>query len=153
MATKRTISSRSCRLRVGIIITDEQGKPAQEELLKRVKDAVKKEGDGIAPIGHKPEVKTVSEKVINLSATLKLRESAQFELIKPKVEAALKAYIEGLPFEEDIIYHSKAIAAILDATEVTLNDSSGNVTLSKIFGQFEVAKLGTVTLKEVKAVG
>ena len=31
--------------RVGIIITDEQGKPAQEELLKRVKDAVKEEGD------------------------------------------------------------------------------------------------------------
>lgn len=125
-----------------------------------MKDAVKEEGDGIAPIGHKPEVKTVSEKVINLSATLKLRESAQFELIKPKVEAALKAYIEGLPFEEDIIYHSKAIAAILDAdlgirdaTQVMLNDSSGNVMLSKIFGQFEVAKLGTVTLKEVKAVG
>ena len=146
--------------RVGIIITDERGQPAQEELLKRVKDAVKEEGDGIAPIGHKPEVKTVSEKVINLSATLKLRESAQLELIKPKVEAALKAYIEGLPFEEDTIYHSKAIAAILDAdlgirdaTQVMLNDSSGNVMLSKIFGQFEVAKLGTVTLKEVKAVG
>ncbi len=140
--------------------TDERGQPAQEELLKRVKDAVKEEGDGIAPIGHKPEVKTVSEKVINLSATLKLRESAQFELIKPKVESALKAYIEGMPFEEDTIYHSKAIAAILDAdlgirdaTQVMLNDSSGSVILSKTFGQFEVAKLGTVTLKEVKAVG
>ena len=65
-----------------------------------------------------------------------------------------------MPFEEDTIYHSKAIAAILDAdlgirdaTQVMLNDSSGSVILSKTFGQFEVAKLGTVTLKEVKAVG
>lgn len=146
--------------RVGIIVTDEQGKPAQEELISRVREVVKEEGNGIAPIGHKPEVKTVSEKIINISASLKLRDSAQFELVKPKVISALKSYIEGLPFEEDTIYHSKAIAAILDAdlgirdaTEVTINDAVGSTTLSKTFTSFEVARLGEVNLKEVDAVG
>lgn len=145
--------------RVGIIITDEQGGPASEELIERVKDVVKEEGDGIAPIGHKPSVKTVTERNIDVTATLKLRDGAQFELIKPKVDAALKTYIEGIDFEEDTIYYSKVIAAILDAdlsirdaTNVTLDGTTSNVTLYKTFDLFQVPGVGTVTLKEAEVL-
>ena len=144
---------------VGIIITDDLGGPAGEELIERVKDVVKEEGDGIAPIGHKPSVKTVTERNIDVTATLKLRDGAQFELIKPKVEAALKTYIEETDFEEDTIYYSKVIAAILDAdlsirdaTDVTLDGTTSNVTLYKTFDLFQVPRVGTVTLKEAEAL-
>lgn len=144
---------------VGIIITDDLGDPASEELIERVKDVVKEEGDGIAPIGHKPSVKTVTERSIDVTATLKLRDGSQFELIKPKVEAALKTYIEGTDFEEDTIYYSKVIAAILDAdlsirdaTDVTLDGTTSNVTLYKTFDLFQVPRVGTVTLKEAEVL-
>lgn len=142
---------------VGIIITDDLGKPATEELLKRVKEVVKEDGNGIAPIGHKTFVSTVREKEISVAATLKLRESAQFEIIKEKVKKALEEHISSLTFEDDTLFYSKVIAAVLDAdlgirdaTEVTLNEAAQNVKLSKQFSNFEVAKLGKVELREAE---
>lgn len=145
--------------KVGIIITDNLMRPASEELLERVRKVVAIDGDGIAPIGHYPEVKTTTDRPISVAATLKLRSGAQFELIKPKVEEALRGYMESIDFEyDDTIYYSKVIAAILDAdllirdaTEVTLDDSVGNVMLNRTFSNYEVPTLGTVTLKEAAA--
>lgn len=142
---------------VGIIITDDLGQPAEEELLDRVRVQVSSQGNGIAPIGHQCTVGTVMEKTIDLEATLKLRDSAQFELVKPKVEQAVADYIAGIGFEDDTVFYSKVIAAILDAdlgirdaTDVKLNGKAANVSLLKEFDAFQVAKLGTVTLKEME---
>lgn len=142
---------------VGIVITDDLGKPATDELIERVTNVVKEDGDGIAPIGHKTYVSTIKEKAINVVATLKLRESAQFELVEEKVKKALEEHISGLSFEEDTLFYSKVIAAILDAdmgirdaTAVYLNGEAENITLNKAFGDFETAKLGTVELKEAE---
>lgn len=142
---------------VGIVITDDLGDPATDELIQRVKDVVKEEGDGIAPIGHKTYISTVKEKQVNITATLKLRESAQFEIVEEKVKQAVKAYVEGVDFEEDTLFYSKVIAAILDAdlgirdaTGVTLNGLAQNVTMYKTFGAFEVPRVGTVELKEAE---
>ena len=142
---------------VGIVITDDLGGPATSELISRVADVVKEDGDGIAPIGHKAFISTVKEKTINVAAVLKLRESAQFDIIQEKVTKALEQHISSLSFEEDTLFYSKVIAAILDAdltirdaTDVTLNGAVQNVILNKQFGDFEVARLGTVELREAE---
>ncbi len=145
---------------VGIVITDDLGKPATTELIKRVKEAVKEDGDGIAPIGHKTFVSTVKEKKIDIIATLKLRDSAQQTIVEEKVKKTLEEHINKIPFEENTIFYSKIIATILDAdlgirdaTEVTLNGAATNIILNKQFGDFEVASLGQVTLKGEKLIG
>lgn len=142
---------------VGLVITDDLGEPATDELINRVKEVVKKDGDGLAPVGHHPFVSTVKEKEINIIATLKLRESAQYELVEEKVKKALEEYISSISFEEDIVFYSKVIATILDAdmsirdvTEVTINGGTDSIILNKNFGDFQVAKLGTVDLKEAE---
>lgn len=142
---------------VGIIITDDLGQPATGDLLRRVQDVVKEDGAGIAPVGHRAIVSTVKEKPINITAALKLRESAQFNIVEEKVRAALKQHILSLKFEEDTLFYSKIIATILDAgpgirdaTDVAINGVMGNVALNKAFGDFEVAALGTVELREVQ---
>lgn len=131
--------------------------PSRITTFYRASIVVKEDGDGIAPIGHKIYVSTIKEKAINVVATLKLRESAQFELVEEKVKKALEEHISGLSFEEDTLFYSKVIAAILDAdmgirdaTAVYLNGEAENITLNKAFGDFETAKLGTVELKEAE---
>lgn len=142
---------------VGLVITDDLGGPATDELINRVKEVVKQDGDGLAPVGHHPFVSTVKEKEINIIATLKLRESAQYELVEEKVKKALEEYISSISFEEDIVFYSKVIVTILDAdmsirdvTEVTINGGTDSIILNKNFGDFQVAKLGTVDLKEAE---
>ena len=55
------------------------------------------------------------------------------------------------------MFYSKVIATILDAdmsirdvTEVTINGGTDSIILNKNFGDFQVAKLGTVDLKEAE---
>lgn len=140
---------------VGIVITDDLGGTATEELIGVVLEQIGEDGNGIAPIGHKVSVSTVTEKPINVSATLKVREGVQFDLVKEKVSTALTDFINNTDFEEDTIFISKIIATILDAdigirdaTGVTINGGSGNIVLAKTFNLFEVPVLGTVELGE-----
>ena len=141
---------------VGIIVTDTQGRPATEELLERVRKLVAMEGDGIAPIGHHPQVKTSTDRPINVTAALKLRDGVQFELVKPKVQETVAVYINSIDFElDDTIYYSKVIAAILDAdlgirdaTDVTVDGVTTNVSLTRTWAQYEVPVLGELTLTE-----
>ncbi len=123
---------------VGVIITDSEGKPATEELIKSVKEALDPEkntaeGEGVAPIGHNVTVSTVETQYVNISFTNIEYESyvEDIKAIKDAMKAKLDEYAEEINADwEDRtttkIYAAQVLARCLD-TEGILNIESAEL--------------------------
>ena len=141
---------------VGLVIADEQGEPAAQELITRVEKRIGVNGDGIAPIGHTVTVRTSTAKAVDIAAQLVLKSGASLEVVKPYAEKAIKGYIASIGFDEPTVFYARLVSAILTSHEsildvgtVTLGGGSANLALSKTFDSYQVAKTGTITVSEV----
>lgn len=141
---------------VGIVIGDEQGKKATEELVSKVQELMGVNGDGIAPIGHTVTVKTSTDLPVNVSAQIQVKTGSSFDLIKPIVEQTISGYLENIGFQDDIVFYAKLVAgilnchdAIVDVGMVTMNGESQNLALIKTFDNYQVPTVGTITVSEV----
>ena len=143
---------------VGLIIGDEQGGKATEELITRVQTLMGVDGDGIAPIGHTVTVATGINLPIDVSAEIKMKTGASFDIVKPVVEQAVQNYIDSVGFSDTTVFYAKLVAdilncheSILDVGTVTMNGVSANLSLEKTFSNFQLAVIGEITVSEVTA--
>ncbi|MBC8546445.1 baseplate J/gp47 family protein [Clostridiaceae bacterium NSJ-31] len=141
---------------VGLVIGDEQGNTATEELVEEVQSLMGSDGTGIAPIFHTVTVKTSTNLPVNVTASVKLKTGTSFSVVKPVVEGAIQDYIEGVGFSDETVFHAKLVSDILNSHEsivdvgaVTINGSAGNLALSKTFASFQVPVVGAVAVSEV----
>lgn len=141
---------------VGIIIGNEQQRPASEELVEQVKELVATDGEGIAPVGHHPVVRSVKSLSVNVSAALRLKTGVSLETVQSSVKQAIEAYIQSIGFEDTILFYARLFADIIDShtgivdvESVTINGKAGNIPLDRTFDGFEVPTVGTITLTEV----
>lgn len=139
---------------VGLIVGDEQCRPAGEILLQEVRDMFGQDGNGLAPIGHTVSVKTAEELTINVDVIIRLKSGNSAEVISDYVEEAAEKYISSIGFETQTVFYSKLMAeilnsheAILDA-ELTVNGETSNITLQKNFESYQVPVCGRVTVSE-----
>ena len=142
---------------VGLVIADEQGEPAAQELITRVEKRIGVNGDGIAPIGHTVTVRTSTAKAVDIAAQLVLKSGASLEVVKPYAEKAIKGYIASIGFDEPTVFYARLVSAILTSHEsildvgaVTLAGGTANLPLSKDFNQYETAKTGAVAITGVE---
>ena len=142
--------------RVGLVIGDEQGNRASQELVNKVQALMGVNGDGIAPIWHTVTVGTSTDLPVNVAAPLRLKTGASFEIVRPVVENTVRNYVEDVGFTDQTVFHAKLVAAILgchesilDVGEVTMNGAAANIALVKTFENYQVPTVGTITVTEV----
>ena len=153
---------------VKISVVDSQFNPLTTELLNGVQQALDPtqdgQGLGTAPIGHMVTVTTPEALAINVSAAIQIAAGFTLEQLKPLIEAEISAYIDdarvdwGTPASPDdndyalYIFRSQIMAAILrvrgvlNVTSLTLNNTSGDITLTETAALQQIPKLGVVTL-------
>lgn len=141
---------------VGIVIGDEQQNKASEELVARVQLLMGTNGNGLAPIGHTVTVKTCTDIAVSVSAQIRLKSGASFDIVKPFAEAAIEAYLENMDFKTGTVFYAKLVADILnshesivDVGDVTMNGGTGNITLEKTYAVYQVPTVGTIAVSEV----
>lgn len=153
---------------VKISVVDSQFNPLTTELLNDVQQALDPtqdgQGLGTAPIGHMVTVTTPEALAINVSAAIQIAAGFTLEQLKPLIEAEISAYIDdarvdwGTPASPDdndyalYVFRSQIMAAILrvrgvlNVTSLTLNNTSGDITLTETAALQQIPKLGVVTL-------
>lgn len=138
--------------RVGLVIADERGGCASEQLIARVKELFGNDGDGLAPVGHDVSVKTAEELRIDVEAELTLKAGSSIELAAPLVSDAAEKYINGLAFDAPTVFYSKLAAeilnshdAILDA-KLTMNGGTVNIALDKSYESYQIPVFGEITV-------
>lgn len=141
---------------VGIVIGDEQGNRATQVLINTVQALMGTDGNGIAPIGHTVTVTTSTDLIVNVSAAVKLKTGASFDIVKPVVVQTISDYISNIGFADETVFFAKLQAAILnchdsimDIGTVTMNGQSSNLSMTKNYANYQVPVLGTVTVTEV----
>ncbi len=142
---------------VGLVIADEQGSPASDELIGEVEaifcgDAT---GNGLAPIGHTVMVNTCEWLDLNISAVLTLKEGASLDIITPFAQQAVTEYINQMDFEESTVFAARLISAVLschdavlDVSELLINGVSGNLALDKEFDRWQIPCVETFNVTQ-----
>lgn len=142
--------------------------PASEELITTVQNAIDPPpsqglGLGLAPIGAQVTIITATALTININASLTLMPGYTLEQVQPLVEAAIDNYLESIRHDWGTpvpgtaeyalnLYQARVVAAIItvtgviNATNVTLNGSEGDISLIENGAVQQVPILGTVTL-------
>ena len=98
-------------------------------------------GIGIAPIGHKVTVTTVTETVINISSKITLSETGELTTVTQQIQQALETYFLNLrkTWEDNsslIVRKSQiettilSIEGVIDISETKLNNSDSNIEVS-----------------------
>ena len=114
---------------VGIIITDSEGNPASAELRKEVKEILDPEeytgqGEGLAPIGHKVTVSTVSVRNIDVYfSDIVLETGISTADIQNEIALILKNYADEINanWEESAtikVYATQVLARCLDVAGI-----------------------------------
>lgn len=143
--------------------------PASSELVENVQNAVDPPpnqglGLGMAPIGAQVTVVAPTELTVNVAATLTLASGYQIGQVQQPIEDAIKAYLltvrqawatntssTSVVYEANV-YLARVTAAIVgvegvvNATNVTLNGGTADLTLTENGTTQHVPTLGTVTL-------
>lgn len=132
---------------VGLVIADEQGGPASDELIGEVEAIFCGDttGNGIAPIGHTVMVNTCEWIDLNISVALTLKEGTSLEIVAPFAQQAATEYINQMKFEDSTVFAARIISAILachdavlDVSQLLINDVSGNLALDKEFDRWQI---------------
>lgn len=143
--------------------------PASSELVENVQNAVDPPpnqglGLGMAPIGAQVTVVAPTELTVNVAATLTLASGYQIGQVQKPIEDAIEAYLltvrqawatntssTSVVYEANV-YLARVTAAIVgvdgvvNATNVTLNGGTADLTLTENGTTQQVPTLGTVTL-------
>lgn len=144
-------------------------KPASETLMETVQNAVDPPinqglGLGMAPIGAKVTITAPDTVVVNISAELTLAQGYIIGQVQQPIENALSSYIEsicdnwdeptiagGIDYVADV-YLARVIsviigvAGVINASNVTINGNSSDLTLTETGQLQQIPELGTVTL-------
>lgn len=94
-------------------------------------------GNGIAPIGAKVTVATVSLKEIDVAFTFTLGSGKNAPQVKALIENAVKSYFSAISYCKTKVYYMEVGAAILSVdgveslTNLTLNGVSGDISLGE----------------------
>ena len=145
--------------------------PASSELVENVQNAIDPPpnqglGLGLAPIGAKVTVVSPSSLTVNVSATVTLAAGYSIGQVQQPIEKAIEAYLltvrqswatntsdTSVVYAADV-YLSRITAAIVgvtgvvNATNVQLNGSVADLTLTENGTVQQVPVIGTVTLSE-----
>lgn len=144
--------------KVGLMIGDEQGAPATQQLINKVAEVFGSEGNGLAPIGHTVLVRTCTEKAVDVTAQIRVKSGSDAEEAKRLAKSAVEAFLNGHAFSDETVFHAKLVSeiltsssSILDVPSATMNELSAatNLALDKTFDHFEVPVSGTITISEV----
>lgn len=144
--------------------------PASERLIENVQNAIDPPtsglGLGLAPIGAKVTITTPTELTVNITATVTLSPGYAIGQVQAPIETAIGNYLQTVRknWATNIgsttvayaanVYVSQVVAAIVgvtgvvNATNVQLNGSTADLTLTQTGAAQQVPVLGTVTLSE-----
>lgn len=146
-------------------------RPASSELVERIQAAIDPPpgqglGLGMAPIGAKVTISAPQEVKINVSAQLILQHGYEVGQVQEPIETALDDYLStvsedwgnnvsstGVAYEANI-YLARVVAAIVavpgvvNASGVTINGSSEDLSLTETGALQQVPGLGTVSLSK-----
>jgi len=132
---------------VGLVIADELGGPASDELIGEVEvifcgDTA---GNGIAPIGHTVMVNTCEWLDLNISAVITLKEGSSLDIVIPFAHQAVTDYIKRMKFEDATVFAARIMSeilachdAVLDVSQLLINGASGNLALEKGFDRWQI---------------
>lgn len=153
------------------IVDSEHNKCSNEfvAIVQNLVDPENSQGDsgvglGIAPIGHQVTVVTPTEYTANITATVVLMSGMSIGQVTTPVEQAIETYFETLRKNWGVsdeyndyslgIYISRITAAILtvpgvaNVTNVQINGSSSDVSLTETATTQQLPIVGTVTINE-----
>ena len=133
---------------------------ASDELVATVQDALDPvassgEGIGLAPIGHRVLVKSVTAQVINISASVTPVSGASVAEVTTEAEDALAAYLQEISFEQSVVRVARIesillnLTSVLDVMDTKINGAAANLILDADYASYEVPTLGSLTLMEI----
>ncbi len=143
--------------------------PITQELLALLQmnaDPVPAMGEGFAPIGAELTVDTATPLTVNVSATVAHTAGTPMDAIQLAVEEAIEAYFNEIRTDWGVaeatdpeiyiswVYLARVLTAIFSVTGVTnvtnvrLNGSAADISLTETSALQQVPVLGTVTLTE-----
>nr|DAF63877.1 MAG TPA: Baseplate J like protein [Siphoviridae sp. ctgn638] len=151
---------------VKIIIADSNNEIASAELIETVQNYIDPYtldsegnrigwgcGNGQAPIGAYCTVESGTAKEINVSVSVKLKIDATLETVKQNIQKALKEYFKSTVFETGAYISYARVNSIInnadgveDNTNLLVNDSTENITISESDTTIEIATLGNLTV-------
>lgn len=143
--------------------------PASPTLVENVQNAVDPPpnqglGLGMAPIGAQVTVVAPTTVTVNVSASVMLSPGYEIGQVQEPVETAIGNYLLGIRqdwatptvaggieyaasvFVAQVIAAIVSVSGVINATNVTLNDSTADITLTQTGTTQQVPVLGTVTL-------
>lgn len=145
--------------RVHCVIVAPENKPASGTLLASVQNALDPEprgnGYGIAPCCHYVTVSTVTERAVDVSASIAPARDYTIPALKSEIERVISDYLASISFRDNVVRVSKIEAEIMgvkgvaDIAGTALNGVTANLILPNAWDAFEVPTLGAVTLSEV----
>ena len=139
------LSMQNKKPNIKLIILDSNFDKANEYLVDTVQNVICPDltdtGIGIAPIGHKVTVTTVTETVINISSKITLSETGELTTVTQQIQQALETYFLNLrkTWEDNsslIVRKSQiettilSIEGVIDISETKLNNSDSNIEVS-----------------------
>lgn len=151
---------------VKVIIADSNNEIASAELIETVQSYIDPYtldsegnrigwgcGSGQAPIGAYCTVESGTAKKINVSVSVKLKIDATLETVKQNIQKTLKEYLKSTVFETDAYISYARVNSIInnadgveDNTNLLVNDSTENITISESDTTIEIATLGNLTV-------
>lgn len=151
---------------VKVIIADSNNEIASAELIETVQSYIDPYtldsegnrigwgcGNGQAPIGAYCTVESGTAKEINVSVSVKLKIDATLETVKQNIQKALKEYLKSTVFETGAYISYARVNSIInntdgveDNTNLLVNDSIENITISESDTTIEIATLGNLTV-------
>ncbi|WP_425447632.1 baseplate J/gp47 family protein [Dethiothermospora halolimnae] len=140
---------------VKVVIIDSSGKPASQELVKKVQNYIDPEssglGEGVANLGAKCTVKSATKKIINISVKLELGENKTIEQAKKEIGSLLNDYlVEEIAFKQNTVRITNigniilSAKSVIDYSDLKLNGETKNIELK----DEEVPILGEVSFNE-----
>ena len=137
---------------VQVVIIDDTGAPAIEELVDTVQEYIDPNssgtGEGQAPIGAYCTVVSAEPLTVNVSSDITLEDGYTIETVKESIEAAIDSYLKTIRFNYNFVSAAKicdivlTTAGVADCENFTANGSFTRITIP----EKSVPVLGEVTL-------
>ena len=137
---------------VDVVLLGSDGKPASDDVVLNTQNYIDPkstgEGNGVAPIGARCFVSAAEALNVNLSLNVQMLSSGEQEAVKQAITKAIENYFASIAFKQDYVSYARIGEAILNAegvqdyTNLTVNDSTGNLSVSErqvpVLAQLEV---------------
>lgn len=129
---------------VKLVITDSDRNAASDELTQKVTDYIEE----LRPIGATVTIISAKEKVINVTANVKLQEGINLGAVQDDFSNLLKGYLKENAFESAYVSIARIgnllldVSGLIDYAQLEINDQTGNISLN----DEEIAVVGTVSL-------